>query len=122
MILCDTNILIHVFNGRQITIDRLIEFGLEEVALSAITVMELYQGMGNKTEMAQMKKKLRYYDVIKIDASISMLATDLIESYKLSHSLQIPDALIGATAIIHQISFFTYNVKDFDFMPGIHLV
>src|ERR1700744_1078044 len=122
MVLCDTNILIHAFNGRKATIDRLQEIGFEEIVLSAITVMELYQGMSNKTELAQMKRKLKYYDVIEIDTQTSSLATKLIEQYKLSHNLQIPDAIIGATAVIHQLPFYTYNTKDFDFIPGINLL
>jgi len=122
MILCDTNVFIHAFNGRQVTIERLQEIGLNEVALSVITVMELYQGMSNKTELAQMKRKIRYYDVVEIDVETSKLATILIENFKLSHGLQIPDTIIGATAVIHQIPFFTYNTKDFDFIPGITLI
>jgi len=122
MVLCDTNILIHAFNGRQATIDRLQEIGLEQIALSVITVMELYQGMGNKIELARMKRKIRYYDVIEIDNATSRLATTLIENFKLSNGLQIPDAIIGATAVIHQIPFYTYNIKDFDFIPGIILI
>ena len=122
MVLCDTNIFIHAFNGRQSTIDRLQEIGLEQIVLSAITVMELYQGMSNKTELAQMKRKIRYYDVVEIDVETSKLATILIENFKLSHGLQIPDTIIGATAVIHQIPFFTYNTKDFDFIPGITLI
>ncbi len=39
----------------------------------------------------------------------------------LSHGLLIPDAIIEATAIIHQIPLFTYNLKDFRFMPDIQL-
>jgi len=84
--------------------------------------MELYQGMSNKTELAQMKRKIRYYDVVEIDVETSKLATILIENFKLSHGLQIPDTIIGATAVIHQIPFFTYNTKDFDFIPGITLI
>jgi predicted nucleic acid-binding protein len=49
MVLCDTNIFIHAFNGNQDTIDRLHDIGLHRVGLSVITVMELYQGMTNKT-------------------------------------------------------------------------
>jgi predicted nucleic acid-binding protein len=71
MVLCDTNIFIHAFNGRQDTIDKLLFIGLDEIALSVITVMELCQGMGNKTELAQLKRKIRYYDVVEIDAAIS---------------------------------------------------
>lgn len=122
MVLCDTNILIHVFNGRQYTIDKLQEIGLEQVALSVVTVMELYQGMSNKTELLQIKRKLKYFDVVEIDNETSKLATRLIENFRLSHNLQIPDALIGATAVIHQIPLYTYNTKDFNFIPGIILI
>jgi predicted nucleic acid-binding protein len=119
MILCDTNILIHAFNGKINTIQELNNFGYPNIVLSAVTVMELLQGMGNKTELAQMKKKLKYFDVIQFDDLISEKAIELIENFRLSHNLQIPDAIIGATAIVHQIPFFTYNFKDFRFMPNI---
>ncbi|MDB5086994.1 MAG: type toxin-antitoxin system VapC family toxin [Mucilaginibacter sp.] len=122
MVLCDINIFIHAFNGRQTTIDRLNEIGLDQIVLSVITVMELYQGMNNKTELAQLKRKIKYYDVVDIDIATSKLATNLMEGFRLSHGLQIPDAIIGATAVIQQIPFFTYNTKDFSFIPGINLV
>jgi hypothetical protein len=44
--------------------------------------MELYQGMGNKTEMAQMKRKIKYYDVIEIDSESSKFAASLIEKFR----------------------------------------
>ena len=121
MILCDTNIFIHAFNGNETTIAELKNIGLEKVALSAITLMELYQGMGDKTELQQMKKKLRYFDIVHADIAISKMAIDLISEFKLSHGLQIPDAIIGATAIVYKIPLYTYNVKDFKFMPNIKL-
>jgi predicted nucleic acid-binding protein len=121
MILCDTNIFIGAFNGKQNTIETMELIGFDNIVISSITLMELYQGMGNKHELAQMKKKIKYYDVIEINSQISKLATTFIENYKLSHGLQIPDALIGATAVIHNIELFTYNVKDFGFMPDLKL-
>ena len=121
MILCDTNVFIHAFNGNKKTIDHLKIIGMNNIVLSAITVMELYQGMANKQELAQMKKKLRYYDIIHVDKLISDKAIDLIEAFKLSHGLQIPDAIIGATAIIYNIPLYTYNIKDFNFMPNINI-
>lgn len=83
--------------------------------------MELYQGMGNKNELAQMKSRIRYYDVIEIDSAISKLAVRFVEQFNLSHGLVIPDAIIGATAVVHQIELFTYNLKDFRFMHDIQL-
>ena len=68
-----------------------------------------------------MKKKIRYYDVVHFDSEISQKATELMENYKLSHGLKIPDAIIGATSIVHEITLYTYNLKDFDYMPSINL-
>jgi len=121
MVLCDTNIFIHAFNGNTDTINELQKIGLDNIVISAVTVMELYQGMGNKNELAQMKSRIRYYDVIEIDSVISKLAVRFVEQFNLSHGLVIPDAIIGATAVVHQIEIFTYNLKDFRFMPDIQL-
>ncbi|MCO6493347.1 MAG: type II toxin-antitoxin system VapC family toxin [Phaeodactylibacter sp.] len=121
MILCDTNIFIHAFNGSAQTIEELNQIGHENIALSTITVMELFQGMGNKRELEIMKKKIRYYDFIEIDIPVSKLALELVEQFNLSHGLKIPDAIIAATAVVHQIELHTYNVKDFRFVPDIRL-
>ena len=121
MVLCDTNILIHAFNGKIETINQLNIIGWKEISLSSITVMELFQGMGNKNELSQMKKKIQYYDIIQIDKIISEKAIELIENFKLSHGLQIPDAIIAATAIVYDIPLFTYNIRDFNFIPQIIL-
>ena len=121
MVLCDTNIFISAFNGRADTIDQLDKIGLADIVLSSITDMELFQGMGNKTELAQMMIKIKFYDVVQIDEAISQKAIEFIELYKLSHGLQIPDAIIGATAVVHQIPLYTCNVKDFDFLTDMIL-
>jgi tRNA(fMet)-specific endonuclease VapC len=49
------------------------------------------------------------------------MASDLIERYAKSHSLQIPDALIAATSINHDLQLYTCNVKDFIFIEKIRL-
>jgi len=121
MILCDTNIFIHAFNADKATLSQLQIIGLKNIALSAVTLMELYQGMGDKTELAQMKKKCRYFDILHVNTEVSLLAIELIANFKLSHGLQIPDAIIGATAIVYNVPLYTYNVKDFKFMSNIKL-
>ncbi|MBK7896587.1 MAG: PIN domain-containing protein [Anaerolineaceae bacterium] len=44
-----------------------------------------------------------------------------METYSLSHKLSIPDALIAATALVHNLELFTLNIKDFRFIPGLTL-
>lgn len=121
MVLCDTNIFISAFNGREYTIQNLKEIGVENIILSSITVMELYQGMGNKEELAKMKKRLKYYGVLHINKEISEKSVELIGLYKLSNNLQIPDAIIAATSLVKNIPLFIYNRKDFDYIESINL-
>lgn len=66
-----------------------------------------------------MKSKIKYYDVIDFDERVSILSKDLIEKYHLSQGLMIPDAIIAATAVVHDLKLFTYNLKDFKFIPKI---
>jgi predicted nucleic acid-binding protein len=122
MVLCDTNVLINYFNGNTNTISNLEEIGFDNIVLSSITVMELLQGMTTKVELLQMKKLLSYYDVLHFNQEVSVKAIDLIEAFKLSHNLQIPDAIIGASAIVYGLQLFTYNLKDFRFMPELKLL
>lgn len=121
MILCDTNIVIHYFNDHPQTVDAWNAIGKANILLPVITILQLYRGMNNKIELAQMRRKIRYYDIIHLNEAASRQATELLENFKLSHDLQIPDALIGATAITNDLPLFTYNVKDFSFMPGLTL-
>ena len=121
LVLCDTNIFIHWFNNNQDTIEMLKLIGLENIAISVISVMELIEGVDNKRQFQQLKNKINNYYIVDFTNEVSKLSLKFIEKYKLSHQLQIPDAIIGATAIVHKIPLFTYNTKDFKFMPKIIL-
>ena len=121
LILCDTNILISWFKGDSETCKRLERIGLEHILIPSVAVMELLQGTRNKTESIQLKKKLKAYNVIHFNETTSKLSVELIEQFRLSHGLLIPDAIIAATAIIYNLKLFTYNQKDFKFIPGINL-
>jgi hypothetical protein len=121
LVMCDTNIFIHWFRNDAQTIEKLMAIGVENIVISAITKMELLLGTENKQELAAMKRKISSYPVIPITDAVSVRAIEYIESYRLSHNLQIPDALIGATATNFDLSLFTYNLKDFRFLPNIKL-
>ena len=60
LIMCDTNIFIHWFNNDKPTIQKLQQIGLEKIALSVITLMELIQGVDNKAQLKQLMLKLKY--------------------------------------------------------------
>ena len=120
-VLCDTNVFISLFNGMSDTMAQLKEIGDGNVLIPSISVMELYRGMNNKTELRTMKSKLKSYNILHFNEAVSHLATEFIYEYKLSHNLQLPDAMIGAMSITYDIPLFTYNKKDFKFLPNIRL-
>lgn len=121
LILCDTNIFISWFRGNQETVTRLEQIGLEHILIPSVSLMELLQGTRNKIETIQLKKKLKAYNIIHFNETTSKLAIELIEQFRLSHGLLIPDAIIAATAITFNLKLFTYNLKDFQFIPGIQI-
>ena len=121
MILCDTDIFIEAFKNNTLATGSLRRIGFQNIALSAITLMELYFGALNKRELAKIKSRLQKLEIINLDQKITETAINMIERYAKSQGLHIPDALIAATAICRGMQLLTYNVKDFKFVEGIRL-
>jgi tRNA(fMet)-specific endonuclease VapC len=121
MILCDTNIFIEAFKNNPSATETLKGIGFQNISLSAVTLMELYFGALNKRELAKIKSRMKHLETLPIDRIITDAAINLIEQYSKSHGLQIPDALIAATGICHDMELLTYNIKDFKFIQGIKL-
>ena len=111
--LIDTDILIWYLRGNQNAYDLIHSIG--EFAISAVTYMELVQGMRNKDELKKLKKTLKQWRVktIYMDMEISALALFYVEEYFLSHSMQLADALIGATCANFGMTLYTANDKHY---------
>ena len=121
MILCDSNVLIELFKGNKNTLETLKSIGSQNIGISAVSLMELFFGARNKQELALIKDNLSMHHIFQINKNTSEIAVDLIYKYSKSHGLDIPDALIAATALDYQITLFTYNIKDFKFIENINL-
>ena len=117
MILLDTNILIDYFRGKQPAIDFINKHPKENLAITSIIVMELYKGSLNKLEFDKIKKTLKGFLIIDLNETVSQLALRLSERYALSHTMEIPDTLIAATALVYDLELKTHNLKDFQFIP-----
>ncbi len=121
MILLDTNVLIEILQGNIKTIEKIQSF-TDTLAISAITVMELYYGAMNKTELNKIEKFVCMFHIIQINETISTQATKLVKTYAKSHSLDIPDSLIASSALVNNCKLFTYNLKDFKYIKNIELI
>ena len=119
--LVDTDVLIWHLRGYPQATRRLDELGA--LTLSAISWLEVLQGMRNKAELVAIQKmlKLRQAEVRPITETITIRATELMETMTLSHGLQMGDALIAATALEHGIPLLTGNVRHFAAIPALRI-
>lgn len=119
--LIDSDVLIWMTRGHARAAARL--QALLPWRISAVTYMELAQGCRNQQEITWAKKGLaeRQTQIIALSEAISARATQLIDRYALSHGLRLADALIAATALEHQLTLLTANVKHFAPIEGLVL-
>ena len=119
--LCDTCILIDYLRGKTEVQQKLLSDRKQGLGMSSVTYMELMVGALNKREVNIIKKAFSDFEIIEISEPISIKAKNLIESFTKSHGLQIPDALIAATALELGVPLCTANIKDFQFIPDLQL-
>jgi predicted nucleic acid-binding protein len=102
----------------QQTISKYIPF-----SLSAVSYMEIVQGVRNKNELNKLKSDLSQWatSIVQIDEEISENAIALMEKYKLSHGLELGDALIASTALKHKEVLITGNIKHYDYIPNLNI-
>ncbi len=91
--------------------------------ISAVSYMELVQGCRNNSELKVMQRafKSNDHDVLPVTHCISDLACELVEQYALSHSVYLADALIAATALVHDLVLLSANDKHFSAIKGLKL-
>lgn len=92
-------------------------------SISAVTVMEILQGVKSHAEMRAWKQflKAREVRILSIDEQITSKAIFWMEEFVPRHPLRLADALIAATADSYGIEILTGNVSDYKFLPGIKI-
>ena len=111
--LVDTDVLIWYLRGYPSAAQRIDQ--LNKLTISAVTWLELLQGMRNRAEMSALQKSLakRQAEQLPLTPEITERAIALMENLVLSHGMQMGDALIAATALEHELTVLTGNVKHF---------
>jgi predicted nucleic acid-binding protein len=75
--------------------------GKNDLAISIVNEAELYFGALNKVELKMIKQHVASLHRFALDTAVFNHFLQLMETYSLSHKLSIPDALIAATALVH---------------------
>lgn len=121
--LFDTDVLIDAGRGVEAAIDALERAASNgPCAISVVTQMELIVGCRDKRELAALDDFLRRFVVIPLHPDVSEEALSLLRTFRLSHGLLIPDALIAATAVVKEMPLISKNQRDYRFIDHLHLL
>lgn len=109
----DTDVLIWYLRGNNKAVDAVVE--AIPFSISIVTYMELVQGMLNKQELEKMKRIFKEMDVkvIPLTESISFRASEYVENYSLSNSMELADALIASTCMELNETLYTADDKHY---------
>lgn len=120
--LIDTDVLIWFFRGRESA--RRALSSVDGVMLSAVTYMELVQGMRNKSELRLLRQTIHEqgWTILPLGENIGHRAIVYVESHFLSHGIALADALIAASAVESGAPLMTANVKHFKAIADVELV
>jgi predicted nucleic acid-binding protein len=106
--LVDTNIFIYHLNGERTATDWLLSHR-KEIAISFITKIEMLSYPFSKEEEALVLEFLRQFELIYISDEIVATTIQLRRRRK----IKTPDAIIAATALVHDFCVCTKNLRDF---------
>ena len=117
--LVDTDVLIWYLKGNKKA--SAVLGGLGQFSISAVTYMEILQGIRNRMELNAWKSFLKNRDIrqILLDHEITTKAMYWMEEFFLSHQLRMADALIAATTDVYGLELLTGNDADYKFLPGL---
>lgn len=114
--LIDSDIIIWVLRGKKEVIElveELRKFGVP--ACSPISIVEVQIGV-KKGEEQKTSQFLNSLEVYPIDREIGNVAGEYLREYKKKGiTLEIPDAIIGATCTLNDLILVTYNKKHYPF-------
>ena len=113
-ILIDTDVLIEYLRDNEKIVRNFTEVYKREKKLcfSPITRAEIVAGL-RKGEEGITAKLFGLMECLKIDDAIGQKAGEYMKSYRASHSMEIADALIAATACVTDLPLWTLNKKRY---------
>ena len=123
--LLDTNICIYFFRGKFNLLSKLEEIGLENCAISEITLAELVYG-AEKSQQPTKNHKLieeliELVAVLPLYSAIYLYGKEKARLSALGTMISDFDLLIGATAVENELIMFTENITEFERIKDIKI-
>jgi len=124
MVIIDTNIIIdHLRRPSNDSILSVLskKYGGEEIGISVVSIQELYEGKSTivPTKETQMMAVIGQLNVLPYDIDVARLAGKIARDSKII--IDLADATVAATTIIHEGELLTLNTKHFQGIPNLKL-
>ena len=119
MYLLDTNTVIYFCNSKLPEKSRAFLFGIDP-AISVITNIELFASAKIPVEEQLILEGFVSMCTVyrEIDLTIVAKAIFIRQQFK----TKLPDAIIAATALAHNLTLITHNLSDFEKIEGLRLI
>ena len=110
--LVDSDVFIDYLKGFDLACD-FIESHIDKICLSVITIAEIRAGIKGKEEEQALNQFLSAIPLFDVTRTIAEMGGDWVRQFGRSHGVEIPDALIAATAAAHHLELKTLNTKHY---------
>jgi tRNA(fMet)-specific endonuclease VapC len=126
-VLIDTDIASFIFKGSNYADPYLPLLSAQELAISFMTIAELFQWailrQWGDRRLAQLEQYLSNYLVIPVDQSLCREWAQIrADRQNIGRAISPQDAWIAATALRHDLPLVTHNIKDFQEIPNLRLL
>jgi predicted nucleic acid-binding protein len=116
--LLDTGVLIDYLRDRAAAVAFMRRLEARP-SVSVVSAAELYAGSRTAAEQQRIEMLLAQLVVREIDLEVARLGGTFCQQYRRSHGVEIPDALIAATAQIHGVRLVTRNPRHFPMLADL---
>jgi predicted nucleic acid-binding protein len=119
--LIDTNVISHLFANRlpekgKIFVKNIINI---DFIISVAVEIEVLTYHETPDKMPLIEEFVNLATILPLDKEVTKKAIELRRNYR---RLKLGDAIIAATAIVHQLTLITNNTKDFINVKGVQVI
>ena len=118
--LVDTDVIIDYLRGEPLA-EQFIESNLDSIALSSITIGELYQGVIEGEERVALDSMTSAFTTLAVTEEIAREGGLMCRQYRKSHGSGLADCLIAATAKRHDLPLRSLNAKHFPMIENVSM-
>jgi predicted nucleic acid-binding protein len=111
--LLDTTIVVDLLNDYLPALQWRNAYPNFQPGITSVTWLEIVYGSCNRDEQNQALKMMSRFSMVYVTQSDQDWAMEQFAIYRLSHNVDVPDALIAAPSHRLQLPLYTRNLKHF---------